>query len=228
MSKSVLFIVSNANKIGPNDRDTGNYLPEVAHPYAAFTAEGYGIDIASTNGGEAPVDGLELTDDEMNVSFLEGKGIRQMNQTLKVQDVTIEDYDAIFVPGGLGPMVDMPENTQIQKAIAETYDRGAVVGAVCHGPASLLNVKLADGSLLIEGKNLTSFTNAEEEGYAKEDVPFLLESALVERGAKFASVAPWEANSIADGRLVTGQNPASALGVAEKMIEILASSAVEA
>ena len=118
-------------------------------------------------------------------------------------------------------MVDMPNNKDIQNAIAETYDRGAIVGAVCHGPASLLNVKLKDGSSLIEGKTISAFSNEEEEGYAKEDVPFLLESAIKEKGAKFVSVSPWQANSIADGRLVTGQNPASAKGVAEKMIALL-------
>lgn len=228
MSKKVLFIVSNASQIGPNNRETGNYLPEVSHPYAEFISKGYSIEIASTTGGEAPVDGLDLTDDELNVEFLKGNGIKQMKSTLKISEVNIANYDAIFVPGGLGPMVDMPENKEIQKAIADTYERGAVVGAVCHGPVSLLNVTLSDGSSLIAGKNITSFSNKEEEGYAKEDVPFLLESALVKKGANFSSVDPWQAHSIADGRLVTGQNPASAKGVAEKMINILESLKVEA
>jgi len=228
MSKKVLFIVSNASQIGPNNRETGNYLPEVSHPYSEFIAKGYSIEIASATGGEAPVDGLDLTDDELNVEFLKGAGIKQMNNTLKVSEVNIADYDAIFVPGGLGPMVDMPENKEIQQAIADTYERGAVVGAVCHGPVSLLNVTLSNGSSLIEGKNITSFSNEEEEGYAKEDVPFLLESALVEKGANFTAVEPWQAHSIADGRLVTGQNPASAKGVAEKMINILESLEVKA
>jgi quinol monooxygenase YgiN len=121
-------------------------------------------------------------------------------------------------------MVDMANNKAVQEAIASTYERGAVVGAVCHGPVSLLNVQLSDGSYLIEGKNITSFSNAEEENYAKDDVPFLLETALRERGSNYSSVAVWQPNSIADGRLVTGQNPASAKGVAEKMIAILESS----
>ena len=112
----------------------------------------------------------------------------------------------------------------VQTAIASTYERGGVVGAVCHGPVSLLNVQLSDGSYLVDGKHITAFSNAEEENYAKADVPFLLESALKERGANYEAVPIWQANSIADGRLVTGQNPASAKGVAEKMINILESS----
>ncbi|MBS1555025.1 MAG: type 1 glutamine amidotransferase domain-containing protein [Bacteroidetes bacterium] len=221
MSKKVLFIVSSAAQIGPKNRKTGNYLPEVAHPYHEFEQKKYVIDFASVQGGEPPVDGMELTEDPINVSFINGKGLRDMKQSKKISETNVKAYDAIFVPGGLGPMVDMPNNQDIQKAIAETYDRGAIVGAVCHGPASLLNVKLKDGSSLIEGKTISAFTNAEEEGYAKDDVPFLLESAIKEKGAKFISVSPWQANSIADGRLVTGQNPASAKGVAEKMIALL-------
>jgi putative intracellular protease/amidase len=118
-------------------------------------------------------------------------------------------------------MVDMPENATLKKVIAETYERNAVVGAVCHGPISLLNVKLSDGTFLIKDKNITSFTNDEENHYAKDDVPFLLETALTQQGAKFHAAAPWSDHSIADGNVVTGQNPASARGTAQKMIALL-------
>ena len=151
-------------------------------------------------------------------------GLVKMKNTPAVSEVNVHGYDAIFVPGGLAPMVDMPDNEVVHAAIASTYERGAVVGAVCHGPVSLLNVKLSDGSYLIDGKNITSFSNAEEEHYAVKDVPFMLESALRERGANYTSVAPWQAYSITDGRLVTGQNPASATAVAERMITVLESS----
>lgn len=221
MSKKVLFIVSSAGQIGPKNRKTGNYLPEVSHPYHEFKQKGYEIDFASVQGGEPPLDGTDLLDDQLNVSFLQGEGLSAMKQSKKIADVNATAYDAIFIPGGLGPMVDMPENEDVQKAIAQTYDRGAIVGAVCHGPVSLLNVQLKDGSSLVAGKMISAFSNAEEEGYAKDDVPFLLESALKEKGARFVSVSPWQANSVADGRLVTGQNPASAKGVAEKMIALL-------
>ncbi len=221
MSKKVLFIVSSAEEIGPKKRKTGNYLPEVSHPYHEFVEKGYQVEFASTQGGAAPIDGLDLTDDPLNVAFLNGKGIDLARNTHPIDTVEVDQYDAVFVPGGLGPMVDMPENKEVQKAIASTYERGAVVGAVCHGPVSLVNVVLSDGTSIVKDKTVASFTNEEEEGYAREDVPFLLESALKEKGAKFLSVSPWQPNSIADGRLVTGQNPASAKGVAEKMIQLM-------
>jgi putative intracellular protease/amidase len=109
----------------------------------------------------------------------------------------------------------------IAKVVKETYERNAVVGAVCHGPVSLLNVKMSNDAYLLAGKNISSFTNDEEENYAKADVPFELETALTQQGAIFHKTEPWQAFSIADGNLVTGQNPASAKGVAEKMIELL-------
>ena len=221
MTKKILFIVSSAASIGPKNRKTGNFLPEVSHPYSAFVKQGYEIDFASVKGGSAPLDGTDLLDDPLNKSFMEGEGAKSFAATQEIASVDTKSYDAIFIPGGLGPMVDMPDNKIVQDAIVDTYERDAVVGAVCHGPVSLLNVNLSDGSALIDGKTIASFTNEEEEGYAKEDVPFLLESALKEKGAKFISVAPWQPNSIADGKLVTGQNPASAIGVAEKMIGIL-------
>ena len=110
MTRKVLFIVSSAAEIGPNKRKTGNYLPEVSHPYAEFTSEGYQVDFASVKGGEPPIDGLDLTDDELNTRFLEGDGLSKMKISSKVEDVDITDYDAVFIPGGLGPMVDMPDN----------------------------------------------------------------------------------------------------------------------
>jgi putative intracellular protease/amidase len=221
MKKRILIIASSANVIGPNNRATGSFLTEIAHPYEAFKKQGYQVDIASVNGGEAPLDGMFEQDEELNKAFLTGDGLEKMKNTVAVSEVNVAEYDAIFIPGGLAPMVDMANNTTVQAAIASAYERGAVVGAVCHGPVSLLNVKLSDGTYLINGKNITAFSNAEEENYAQADVPFLLESALRERGANFHAGEVWHANSIADGQLVTGQNPASAQSVAEKMIDIL-------
>lgn len=221
MKKKILIIVSNANIIGPNNRKTGIFLPEVAHPYAEFTKAGYQIDYASLTGDTPYLDALNLAGDPDNLDFLTGKGWEDMQKAVKLADVNVSEYDAIFVPGGLAPMVDMPEHKLLKQVIKETYERNAVVGAVCHGPVSLLNAKLSNGEYLVKGKNITSFTDEEEEAYAIADVPFLLETALTEQGAKFHAAAPWSAHSIADGNLVTGQNPASAKGVAEKMITIL-------
>lgn len=222
--KKILVIVSNANVIGPQNRRTGIFLPEVAHPYAEFEKANYQIDFASLIGDTPYLDALELAKDPQNLTFLTGRGWKAMQKAVKLSDVDVSKYDAIFVPGGLAPMVDMPENALLKKVIKETFERNAVVGAVCHGPVSLLNVKLSNGSYLVKGKNITSFTDAEEKAYAIADVPFLLETALTNQGAKFHAAAPWSDHSIADGNLVTGQNPGSAKGVAEKMISILESA----
>lgn len=221
MTPKVLMIVSNANAIGPNNRRTGTFLPEVAHPYAEFDKAGFHVDFASLSGDTPYLDALNLADDPDNLKFLTGKGWVDMQKAAKLSNVDVSKYDAVFVPGGLAPMVDMPEAPELKKVIAETYERGGIVGAVCHGPVSLLNVKLKDGSYLVDGKNIASFTTAEEDNYARPDVPFDLQSALTIQGAIFHAAAPWSANSIADGNLVTGQNPASAKGVGEKMVAIL-------
>lgn len=220
MKKRILFVVSSANVIGPHNRATGNLLTEVANPYQTFRQQGYDIDVFSVNGGEAPIDMVEL-DDELNIAFLNGEGSAAMKNTQKIDQVSVANYDAVFVPGGLAPVVDMPENTTVQNILSGMYEKGGVVSAVCHGPVALINVKLNDDSYLINGKNVTGFSIAEEKNYAKEDVPFELEDALKQRGAKYSADAPWQAYVVTDGRLVTGQNPASAKGVAESVIKIL-------
>lgn len=221
MSKKVLFIVSNAHAIGPRNRRTGNFLPEVAHPYAEFDRAGLQVDFASLTGDTPFLDALNLAGDPDNLAFLVGKGWAAMQKAEALSGVDVGKYDAIFMPGGLAPMVDMPEHPLLKRVIRETYERKAVVGAVCHGPVSLLNVTLGDGSYLVAGKNISSFTNDEEENYAKADVPFELETALTQQGAIFHKTTPWQPFSVADGNLVTGQNPASAKGVGEKMVELL-------
>lgn len=221
MSKRILIIVSNATVIGPKNRKTGVFLDEVAHPYVEFDAAGYQIDFASLTGEVPALDNMEAKDEASNAKFLNEGGWEKMQNNRKLADVDVSTYDAIFVPGGLAPMVDMPENELLKKVIAETYERKAVVGAVCHGPVSLLNVKLSDGTFLVKDKNITSFTNEEENNYAVADVPFLLETALAAQGARFHAAAPWSDHSIADGNLVTGQNPASARGTAQKVIALL-------
>ena len=221
MKKNILIIVSNANNIGPNNRRTGTFLSEVAHPYAEFEKAGYQVDFASLSGDVPYLDALNLADDPDNLRFLTGTGWADMQQAKQLDTVDVNLYDAIFIPGGLAPMVDMPNAPALKQVIAETYERGAVVGAVCHGPVSMLNVKLKDGSFLVNGKNIAAFTTEEEDNYARADVPFDLQAALTSQGAIFHAATPWSANSIADGNLVTGQNPASAKGVGDKIIAIL-------
>jgi len=227
MKKKILFMVSSASIIGPLNRKTGNLLPEVAHPYVAFQKQGYDIDIYSVKGGEAPIDMVEL-EDPVCIEFLNGDGPERFKNTGSIEDVSTDGYDAVFVPGGLAPVVDMPDNPTVQKIHAAMWESGKVVSAVCHGPVSLINVKLSDGSWLVNGKHVTGFSAAEEENYAKEDVPWELEDKLIEHGVIYSRVSPWQPHSITDGRLVTGQNPASAQGVAERVIAILEASEASA
>ena len=160
MPKKVLIIVSNAHSIGPHKRRTGIFLPEVAHPYAVFGRAKYQIDVASLTGETPFLDALNLAGDPDNLSFLVGNGWVAMQKAKKLTDVDVGPYDAIFVPGGLAPMVDMADHPLLKKVVKETYERSAIVGAVCHGPVSLLNVKLTSGAFLLSGKNISSFTNA--------------------------------------------------------------------
>lgn len=152
MKPKVLIIVSNANSIGPNNRRTGIFLPEVAHPYAEFEKADYQIDFASLTGESPFLDALNLANDPENLKFLTGKGWEDMQKAAKISEVNVHIYDAVFIPGGLAPMVDMPENIELKKVIAEVYERNGLVGAVCHGPVSLLNVQLSDGTYLVNGK----------------------------------------------------------------------------
>src|SRR5262245_36825299 len=123
MSKKVLFIVSNAHVIGPNNRRTGNFLPEVAHPYAEFDRAGYQIDFASLTGDTPFLDALNLAADPDNLAFLVGKGWAAMQKGPKLADVDVAPYDAIFMPGGLAPMVDMPDHALLKQVIKATYER---------------------------------------------------------------------------------------------------------
>ncbi|GGN13860.1 glutamine amidotransferase [Dyadobacter beijingensis] len=220
MKKKILFLVTSAGLIGPKNRKTGSLLTELAHPYETFKKQGYDIDIYSVKGGEAPIDMVEL-EDPVNQAFLNDEGLVKMKNTKSIDSLSIDGYDAVFVPGGLGPVVDMTDNPPVQQILASFYESGKVVSAVCHGPVSLGNVKLKDGSYLVKGKNVTGFSALEEKNYASEDVSFELEDLLKDHGANYSSVEPWQPHSITDGRLVTGQNPASAQGVAEKVIAIL-------
>lgn len=216
-SKRILFIITSASIIGPRQRQTGYEFSEVAGPYLTFVAEGHRVDFASLQGGRPPEDGFDDSD-SASVIFRQSTGFGRLNESSGLADVDLDAYDGIFFPGGLGPMVDLLHDPRVKQAIAHTYDRGSVVGAVCHGPVALLGVTLADGASLLNGKEVAAFTAAEEEGHSKDDVPFMLDAALIAQGARHTHADPFEPHVVVDGRLVTGQNPASAIGVARAML----------
>jgi len=219
----VLFIVTNTAEIGPHKRPTGFFFPEVAHPYEVFDRAGIAVEYVTLLGGKPHEDSYDEKDSAQR-AFRESLSYRRMGRSRKLSEVDVLDYDAVFIPGGLGPMADIARNPEVQRAVARAWDAGMAVAAVCHGPCALLGVKLEDGSSLIKGRRLTAFSNAEEDGYASDDVPFELETALVTEGAKYESAENWQPKVVVDGRLMTGQNPASAGPLATAMVEVLRKS----
>lgn len=228
MSK-VLFVLTSHKELGTTGRQTGFYLSEAAHPHKLLTDAGHEVDFVSPQGGEPPVDGFKL-DDPVNEAFWENPEVQaKLKHTLTPDQVDPADYDAIFYAGGHGTMWDFADNERLAKVAADIYEAGGVVGAVCHGPSALVNIKLSDGSYLVDGKAVASFTNEEENAVGLADVvPFLLESKLTERGANHSKAPNFEAHVEVSERLVTGQNPASAEGVGRELVVLLQSEQVAA
>jgi alkylhydroperoxidase/carboxymuconolactone decarboxylase family protein YurZ/putative intracellular protease/amidase len=222
-TKKVLFVVTSCNVKGATGIPTGFNLSEVTHPLEKLEESGVLVHIASIKGGEAPLDGLENFNDPVNAKYWADADFRKaIANTLKLDEVKSSDYDAIFFAGGHGTMWDFPDSPAVLKLVPEFYESGKIVSAVCHGPASLVNVKLSDGSYLITGKNVAGFTNGEEdEVQSTSVVPFLLEDALIKHGAKYKHAANWNDNIAIDDRLITGQNPQSAASVGKAIVRML-------
>lgn len=225
----ILMVLTSHDRLGDTDRQTGFFFEELAAPYWAFVDAGHEVEIASVAGGKVDPDPSSLAEneDERPESvrrFLDDpKAMAKLENTQAVGAVDPQQYDGIFLPGGHGTMWDFPRNTALAEMVSAIYDRGGVVGAVCHGPAGLVNARRPDGEPLVKGKRINGFTNAEEEAVGLADVvPFLLQSRLEELGADFEHGEPFGAHAVRDGRLVTGQNPASSQKTAELMLEALA------
>jgi putative intracellular protease/amidase len=220
----VLLVVTSHSQLGNTGKLTGYYLPEVAHPYQALASQGFQVDIASPKGGKAPLDANSIhADDKVSVEFYENKITRsQLENTLKLSEVNPQNYAAVVYAGGHGTMYDFRGDTDIEIINRTIYEKGGVVAAVCHGPAALLTTKLSNGEYLIAGKNVAGFSDAEEEAAGLTQVmPFLLETEMIKIGAKYSKAGLWEKHVVVDGRLVTGQNPASAEEVGRKVAEVL-------
>ena len=223
MTRRILLATTSHDKKGDTGQATGAFLPEVAHPYAVFRDAGFAVDVASVRGGKVPLEGLD-TEDPVSVAFLADPiAMRFMSESQRSSDVDPKKYDAIFFAGGHGAMWDLPDDPGFAAAARAVYERGGIVAAVCHGPAALVNLRLSNGSYLVAGKTVSAFTNDEERAVKLDQVvPFLLADELVARGAKHAPAPNWQEQVVADQRLVTGQNPASATGVARRVVGLLA------
>lgn len=221
---SILMVMTSHAELGDTGKSTGWYLSEAAHPWKTFSEEGYQLTFMSPRGGTAPMDGVDL-DDQTNKDFITEFG-DEGPVTVPPDDIDANDFDAIFYVGGHGTMWDFPNDQRIASLASSIYRHGGIVAAVCHGPAGLLPIDLGDGTKLIAGRRVAGFTNSEEESNELTDVvPFLLQDELEKAGATHVAGDDFESKVVIDGRIATGQNPASARDLAERVVELITSQA---
>jgi putative intracellular protease/amidase len=220
--KKVLFVVTSHDKLGDTGEKTGFWTEELAAPYYELLDNGIEIDIATPLGGQPPIDPKSedpsaATEDTKRFDS-DKVLLEKLKNTHKLADINQADYDAVFYPGGHGPLWDLAENKNSEALIAAFYSNNKPVGFVCHAPGVLKNVKV-NGEFLVKGKKVTGFSNTEEEAVGlTKIVPFLLEDVLQKNGAIYSKVGDWQPYAVEDGLLITGQNPASSKLVAEKIL----------
>lgn len=220
----ILALVTNASDYQKVGYRTGLWLGELTHAQDVLEKAGYAVDVASPRGGYVPIDPMSLSTAVLKMGGT-GKRYRDpaymatLQGTPAVADVRAADYDAIYLVGGHGAMFDF-RDPAVAALVAEFADTGKVVSAVCHGPAGLLDVTLADGRPLLKGRKVTGFSWREEKLAGRKDaVPFNLEKALGKRGRYTRAMLPMKSHVVVDGTLVTGQNPTSAKGVGEEVVK---------
>ncbi|AUD79339.1 type 1 glutamine amidotransferase domain-containing protein [Kangiella profundi] len=222
----VLFVLTSHDQLGDTGEKTGFWLEEFASPYYRLKDAGADITLASPRGGQPPLDPKSHEPDaqtEDTKRFENDQEARnQLANTVRLSDVNADGYDAVFYPGGHGPLWDLHKDEHSIKLIENFIKAGKPVAAVCHAPAVLLKAKNASGEPLVKGKKVTGFSNSEESAVGLKDVvPYLLEDQLVEKGGVYERVDDWGSLAVVDGQLITGQNPASSTAVADKLIKAL-------
>ena len=225
----ILIVLTSHDQLGSTGKKTGFWLEEFAAPYYVLKDAGAAITLTSPKGGQPPLDpksDLPENLTELTRRFRSDKVAQaELANTKKLADVSATDFDAVFYPGGHGPMWDMPDNATSIALIEAFVKADKPVGAVCHAPAAFVNVCRKDGEYLVKGKRVTGFTNAEEKAVGlAEVVPFLLEDRLKERGGLYGKGADWTPHVEVDGKLVTGQNPASSGPAAKELLGLLRSA----
>jgi putative intracellular protease/amidase len=222
----ILMVLTSHGKLGDTGEPTGFWLEELAAPYYVFKDAGADVTLASPKGGQPPLDPKSndptfQTDDTRRFEA-DAKAIAALATTRKLSEVSPGDFDAVFYPGGHGPLWDLAEDPSSIGLIERTIAAGKPVAAVCHAPAVLRHVKGPDGKPLVEGKTVTGFANSEEAAVGlTEIVPFLVEDMLRERGGTYSKGADWQPHVVADGLLITGQNPASSAEAARELVKQL-------
>ncbi len=227
-AKKLLIVVSSegrAKGVRP-----GFEMDELSQAYLIFRKNGFSIDIASPAGGKVEAGNYDAKE-PFNADFASNAlAAKTLQNTQRTDAVNSKNYAAVYIVGGKGAMFDLPRDQALSKLIRDVYEQGGIVGAVCHGPAALVNVNLSNGQSLLKDKNVTGFTNEEEVVFGKKwkkEYPFLLEDAIIGKGARWKEAPLMMSNVVTDGRLVTGQNPYSTPGVAEAMIRAVGQAPVQ-
>ena len=222
----IVMVLTSHSELGNTGKKTGFWIEEFAAPYYVFIDAGASVTIASPKGGQPPIDPSSDTAENQTPAVIRFKADKKLQKMLSethlLSSISTVDYDAIFYPGGHGPLWDLTNDAASIKLIEHFWNSKKPVAAVCHAPAVLLNVKDYTGTYLVKGKNVTGFTNSEEAAVGlTEVVPFLLENELKNKGGIYTKKEDWAAYIVKDGMLITGQNPASSEAVAKELLNIL-------
>lgn len=222
----ILIVLTSHDQLGDTGRKTGFWLEELAAPYYHFKDAGWETTLASPKGGRAPLDPKSDEPDfqtDLTRRFeADAEAEAQLNATVRLDSVSADDFDTVFYPGGHGPLWDLAEDPVSIELIERIVQSGKPIALVCHAPGVLRHAKNSDGTPLVAGRRVTGFTDDEEEAMGlTQVVPFLVEDELVSKGADFSKVENFAPNVVADGRLITGQNPASSGPAALELISLL-------
>ncbi|MCJ8511718.1 type 1 glutamine amidotransferase domain-containing protein [Acinetobacter lwoffii] len=222
----ILMVLTSHDQLGDTGKKTGFWLEELAAPYYTFVDAGAEVVLASPAGGQPPLDPKSNEPDaqtETTKRFeVDEVAMQALANTHKLSEVLNQDFDAVFYPGGHGPLWDLAKDQNSISLIEQTLQADKPVALVCHAPGVLRDVKDAEGHSIVEGKTVTGFTNTEENGVGLTDiVPFLVEDMLKEKGGKYSKAEDWQVHVQQDGLLITGQNPASSAATAEALLKLL-------
>lgn len=228
VTMKILIVLTSHSELGNTGNKTGFWIEEFATPYYALKEAGADITIASPKGGQPPIDPKSDEPSSQTPATIRFKADTALQKTMahtkKLSDISADDFDAVFYPGGHGPLWDLTSDTASIKLIEAFWKSKKPVAAVCHAPSVLLNVKDKNGDFLVKGKRVTGFTNSEEAAFKLTDiVPFLLEDELKKKGGLYSKKDDWASYVVKDGLLITGQNPASSEAVADALLQLLKS-----
>lgn len=222
----ILIVLTSHDQLGETGKKTGFWLEELAAPYYTFIDAGADVTLASPAGGQPPLDPKSNEPDaqtETTKRFeADEVAMQALANTHKLSEVLNQDFDAVFYPGGHGPLWDLAKDQNSISLIEQTVQANKPVALVCHAPGVLRDVKNAEGRPIVEGKSVTGFSNTEEDGVGLTDiVPFLVEDTLKEKGGQYSKAEDWQVHVQQDGLLITGQNPASSAATAEALLKLL-------